>query len=131
MSQKTFRHGPMMVDRRGVFKTSAAMPGGTLLPADSKAEPAMEFRNVNTNSSPSSLKITDLRVGTVLQPSPCSIIRIDTNQGVYGLAEVRDGSSPTYALMLKSRILGHNPLQVDFISKRSCSLAETRGRLAA
>ena len=26
-------------------------------------------------------------------PSPCPIIRIDTNQGVYGLGEVRDGAS--------------------------------------
>jgi hypothetical protein len=25
-------------------------------------------------------------------PSPCPIIRIDTNQGVYGLGEVRDGA---------------------------------------
>jgi len=32
---------------------------------------------------------------------------------VYGLGEVRDGASPTYALFLKSRILGENPLQID------------------
>ena len=37
------------------------------------------------------------------------IIRIDTNQGIYGLGEVRDGASKTYALMLKSRLLGENP----------------------
>src|ERR1035441_10563801 len=49
-----------------------------------------------------------LRVATVVKPgpSPCPIIRIDTNQGVYGLGEVRDGASPTYALFLKSRIVG-------------------------
>ena len=51
-------------------------------------------------------------------PSPCPIIRIDTNQGVYGLGEVRDGASATYALMLKSRILGENPLQVDRIFRK-------------
>ena len=58
---------------------------------------------MNTNSSPSTLKITDLRVATVVKPgpSPCPIIRIDTNQGVYGLGEVRDGASPTYALFLE------------------------------
>ena len=51
-------------------------------------------------------------------PSPCPIIRIDTNQGVYGLGEVRDGASATYALMLKSRILGENPLQVDRLFRK-------------
>jgi hypothetical protein len=37
-----------------------------------------------------------------------TIIRIDTNQGIYGLGEVRDGASARYALVLKSRILGEN-----------------------
>ena len=40
-----------------------------------------------------------------------AIIRIDTNQGIYGLGEVRDGADERYALMLKSRILGMNPVQ--------------------
>ena len=63
-------------------------------------------QNVNTNSKPSALKITDLRVATVARaPMTCPLIRIDTNQGVYGLGEVRDGASKNYALMLKSRIL--------------------------
>jgi L-alanine-DL-glutamate epimerase-like enolase superfamily enzyme len=77
-------------------------------------------KNVNTNSSPSTLKITDLRVATVVKPgpSPCTIVRIDTNQGVYGLGEVRDGASATYALMLKSRILGENPLRIDFLFRK-------------
>lgn len=69
-------------------------------------------QNVNTNSQPSELKITDLRV--------CPfhgryIIRIDTNQGISGYGECRDGTSPTYVLMLKSRILGMNPCNVDKI----------------
>src|SRR5205814_10346576 len=62
-------------------------------------------RAVNTNSGPSKLKITDLRVATVVKPgpSPCPLIRIDTDQGVYGIGEVRDGASATYALFLKDR----------------------------
>ena len=81
---------------------------------------AQIVRNVNTNSSPSTLKITDLRVATIVKPgpSPCPIIRIDTSQGVYGLGEVRDGASPTYALMLKSRILNENPLSIDRIFRK-------------
>lgn len=108
---------PHLVNRRGVLKGSAAALGAALL----ATEPIESYpQGVNTNSSPSALKITDLRVATVVKPgpSPCPIIRIDTNQGVYGLGEVRDGASPTYALMLKSRILGENPLQVDRIFRK-------------
>ncbi len=48
----------------------------------------------------------------------CPLIRIDTNQGIYGLGEVRDGASKTYALMLKSRVLGENPCNVDKIFRK-------------
>ncbi len=103
-------------DRRDVLKTSAMALGGALLVDPMDIYP----KAVNTNSTPSSLKITDLRVATVVKPgpSPCPIIRIDTNQGVYGLGEVRDGASPTYALFLKSRIVGENPLQLDRIFRK-------------
>ncbi|MGH9401056.1 MAG: mandelate racemase/muconate lactonizing enzyme family protein [Terriglobia bacterium] len=113
------RNEPMW-NRRGVLKTSAAVLGGGLLAGRAEAEPGPYFQNVNTNSNPSSLKITDLRYAIVVKPgpSPCPIIRIDTNQGVYGLGEVRDGAGPDYALMLKNRILGENPLNVDFIFQK-------------
>ena len=49
----------------------------------------------------------------------CPLIRIDTNhEGLYGLGEVRDGASKTYALMLKSRLLGENPLDVDRLFRK-------------
>jgi len=108
---------PQKINRRDLLKTSALGLGGSFLFTEAaEAYP----RGVNTNSRPSDLKITDLRVATIVKPgpSPCSIIRIDTNQGVYGLGEVRDGASPTYALFLKSRILGENPLQIDKIFRK-------------
>src|SRR5205807_5168951 len=103
--------------RRDMVKASAlALGGGLLLDERLEAYP----KTVNTNSSPSALKITDMRVATIVKPgpSPCSIIRIDTNQGVSGLGEVRDGASPTYALFLKSRIVGENPLQIDKLFRK-------------
>src|ERR1700733_5822425 len=105
-----------MIGRREVLKTSALALGGGLLANSIEAFP----KAVNTNSSPSALKIIDLRVAVVAKPgpSPCPIIRIDTNQGLYGLGEVRDGASPTYALFLKSRIVGENPLQLDKIFRK-------------
>lgn len=104
-------------NRRDVLKTSALALGGGLL----ASEPLEAYpKAVNTNSSPSQLKITDMRVATVVKPgpSPCPIIRLDTNQGVYGLGEVRDGASATYALFLKSRIVGENPLQLDRVFRK-------------
>jgi L-alanine-DL-glutamate epimerase-like enolase superfamily enzyme len=74
---------------------------------------------VNTNSKPSELRITELRVATVARaPMTCPLIRIDTNQGIYGLGEVRDGASKNYALMLKSRLLGENPCNVDKVFRK-------------
>ena len=104
-------------DRREILKTSAMALGGAML----SGEPLEAYpKGVNSNSSPSALKITDLRVATIVKPgpSPCPIIRIDTNQGIYGLGEVRDGASPTFALFLKSRILGENPLQIDRLFRK-------------
>ena len=46
------------------------------------------------------------------------IIRIDTNQGIYGLGEVRDGASKNYALMLKARLLGENPCNTDRLFRK-------------
>ncbi len=72
--------------------------------------------NVNTASQPSALKITDMRIVRTQTGGP--ILKLDTNQDLYGLGEVRDGASPTYALMLKSRILGENPCNVDKIFRQ-------------
>jgi len=111
------KYAQQSLNRRDILKSSAGALGAALLIGD----PLEGYpKAVNTNSSPSALKITDLRVATIVKPgpSPCSIIRIDTNQGVYGLGEVRDGASPTYALFLKSRILGENPLQLDKVFRK-------------
>ncbi len=70
---------------------------------------------VNTFSAPSQLKITDMRVAVVASNYDYPIIRIDTNQGVYGIGEVRDAGHKENALQFKSRLLGQNPLNIDMI----------------
>ncbi len=106
--------------RRALLQSSAAALGGALLGRNAEAEQESPVKNVNTHSSPSTLKITDLRVATVVKPgpSPCTIVRLDTNQGVYGLGEVRDGASATYALFLKSRLLNENPLRITYLFQK-------------
>ena len=72
-------------------------------------------QNVNTNSRPSDLKITDLRTATVASIYDYPLIRIDTNQGVYGIGEVRDAGHRENVLQFKSMLLGQNPCNVDMI----------------
>jgi len=107
------------MDRRNLIKalggtTAAAATGGLFTVRD--AEAAMG--RVQTASQPSDLKITDMRVVRMGAQSQRYVIRLDTNQGLYGYGEVRDGASATYALMLKSRILGMNPCNVDKIFRK-------------
>ena len=107
-------------DRRTFFKSAgAAAAGATTLGLVSDADLEAATQNVNRSSAPSQLKITDLRVATVVEaPMTCPIIRIDTNQGLSGYGEVRDGASATYALILKSRLLGENPCNVDKLFRK-------------
>ncbi len=105
-----------MKSRRSFLRGAAgALGAGFVMEETLEALP----QNVNTNSGPSDLKITDMRVLVVSRaPMTCPIIRIDTNQGIYGLGEVRDGASKTYALLLKSRLLGENPCNVDKLFRK-------------
>ena len=102
-----------MQKRRDFIKTSLA--GGVGLAfLFHQDDPAMAVetstQNVNRQSGPSDLKITDLRIAWT---SKTPIIKIDTNQGIYGLGDVRDAGDPRWALMLKSRLLGKNPCHVE------------------
>src|SRR5262245_36540352 len=75
--------------------------------------------NLRVHSRPSDLKITDVRAATVgWNGWRFPLIRIETNQGIVGYGEVRDGASKTYALLLKSRLLGENPCNVDKLFRK-------------
>ncbi len=70
---------------------------------------------INTFSRPSELKITDMRLAVVCSNYDYPIIRLDTNQDVYGIGEVRDAGHRENALQYKSMLLGQNPCNVDMI----------------
>jgi L-alanine-DL-glutamate epimerase-like enolase superfamily enzyme len=86
---------------------------------DAKAAGETVEENVRTASRPSALRITDLRVAEIVgAPFTSALIKIYTNQGLVGFGEVRDGASATYTLMLKSRLLGENPCDIDRLFRR-------------
>ena len=77
------------------------------------------LQNVNTNSRPSDLRITDLRVADIVgAPMHCTLVKIYTNQGLVGYGEVRDGADRKFILALKSRLIGENPCNIDKLFRR-------------
>jgi len=103
-------------NRRNFLKKAGLGGLGLGMLMHASAEEQIEYltQNVSRNSGPSDLKITDMRIAQV---GNVPIVKVYTNQGVYGLGDVRDGADKRYALMLKSRILGENPCNVERIFK--------------
>ena len=97
-----------LAGRRSFLKGAAAAVGATFW-ADETLDAALQ--NTRTASKPSDLKITDLRLAN-------QIIRLDTNQGIYGLGENRDGARREYALQLKRLVVGENPCAIDKVFRK-------------
>ncbi|MBL8292142.1 MAG: mandelate racemase/muconate lactonizing enzyme family protein, partial [Bryobacterales bacterium] len=95
------------ISRRGLIGRLAAAAGVFSLTKGATAQ------SVNPRSAPSQLKITDMRSVLIASNYDYPIIRIDTNQGVYGLGEVRDAGREGTALVLKPHLIGRNPLQIE------------------
>lgn len=116
MDEKKFMNGN---SGRREFIKKAGLGGlglGSMLIAPFESQIEHMTQKVNRNSSPSDLEITDLRIAEIDGiPFRVPLIRIDTNQGISGYGEVRDGGAKEYALFLKSRILGENPCNVERI----------------
>ena len=111
---------PNTPDNRRSFLKKTALGGmamTTLMGLTFEDSMAQTTSKVQKASNPSDLKITDLRYCVTAVMGHTAIIRIDTNQGIYGLGEVRDAADVRYALFLKSRILGENPCNVEKIFK--------------
>jgi L-alanine-DL-glutamate epimerase-like enolase superfamily enzyme len=116
---------PLTKDDRRSFLKKSVLGGITLtglmnLPLEDVI--AETTSKVSRRGSPSDLKITDMRYTTITNGNGATnarnvLLRIDTNQGIYGLGEVRDGGDARFALYLKSRILGLNPCNVEKIFK--------------
>jgi L-alanine-DL-glutamate epimerase-like enolase superfamily enzyme len=80
--------------------------------AQGRGGPSVHYGPINKLSAPSDLRITDMRVVTVASNFDYTIVRLDTNQGVYGLGEIRDGAPRETVLNFKSQVVGRNPLDI-------------------
>ncbi len=97
-----------LTGRRSFFKAAAGTLGAAFW-ADETLDAALQ--NTRTASKPSDLKVTDLRMAG-------QVIRLDTNQGIYGIGENRDGASKAYVLELKRLVVGENPCSVDKVFRK-------------
>ena len=98
--------------RRSIFRRAAAAAiFGPLFKATEGSASAQQA--VNRNSTPSTLKITDMRACRVAANYDYPLIKIYTNQDVYGLGEVRDAGVEGIALVLKAHLVGRNPLDIE------------------
>jgi len=106
------KHSSTPVGRRWFLRSAAGACAATFW-ADGTLDAALQ--HTRTASKPAELKITDLRIAA-LPGRP--IVRLDTNQGISGYGEVRDGASKTYALMLKRLLIGENPCNIDKVFRK-------------
>lgn len=104
------------VSRRTFITSStsatAAVAAGTMV---TNADLEQINSKVNTNSGPTQLKITDMRIA---HSERSMLVRLDTNQGISGYGEIRYDASKTRGLMLKSRIVGMNPCNIAEIFRK-------------
>jgi len=118
-------NNPLTKDDRRQFLKKTALGGIALTGLANLSTQdviAKTTSKVSRFGAPSQLRITDMRYTTVSNGTGATnarnvILRIDTNQGIYGLGEVRDGGDARFALYLKSRIVGLNPCNVEMIFK--------------
>jgi L-alanine-DL-glutamate epimerase-like enolase superfamily enzyme len=76
---------------------------------------AVRYGPINKFSAPSDLRITDIRSLRIAANFDYPIIKVFTNQDVYGLGEVRDGGNENMALSMKPLLVGRNPLDISGI----------------
>jgi L-alanine-DL-glutamate epimerase-like enolase superfamily enzyme len=110
----------------GIFAMTASGQQGTpaRVPTGGPGAPAppaggrganVHYGPINKYSAPSDLKITDIRALRIAANFDYPIIKIFTNQDVYGLGEVRDAGNENLALGMKPLLVGKNPLNISGI----------------
>ncbi len=100
------------LSRRAFFRKSSAFTAAALAAGSLVTNEDIEAatNNINTNSQPSDLKITDIKIGVVCLP----VLKIETNQGISGYGE-GTGPNGTFVLQFKGDLVGQNPCSVEML----------------
>ena len=96
------------MDHRSFIKKSALGYSGLV-------SGGLAFNPLYALSHPTNLRITDIRGCTVASNYDYPIVKIYTNQDIYGLGEVRDAGFLGQALMMKPYLIGKDPLDIEGI----------------
>lgn len=120
------RSSPIRISRRSLLRRAAALASfGPLFKATERVANA-QTKTVNPYSAPSKLRITDIRACRVASNYDYPIIKVYTNQDVYGLGEVRDAGVEGLALVLKPHLVGQDPLRIEPLLDRIRKFANHR-----
>src|ERR1017187_5623104 len=110
------------ISRRALLCQTAIASGlGAIFRASAPAQQGggrgapVRYGPINKFSAPSDLKITDIRALRIAANFDYPIIKIFTNQDVYGLGEVRDAGNENSALAMRPLLVGRNPLDISGI----------------
>src|ERR1035438_7448043 len=110
------------LSRRAMLCRAAAATGlGAIFTASASGQQGggrgapVRYGAINKFSAPSDLKITDIRALRIAANFDYPIIKIFTNQDVYGLGEVRDAGNENSALSMRPLLVGRNPLDISGI----------------
>src|ERR1035438_1665980 len=110
------------LSRRALLCQTAIASGlGAIFTASAPAQQGggrgapVRYGPINKFSAPSDLKITDIRALRIAANFDYPIIKIFTNQDVYGLGEVRDAGNENSALAMRPLLVGRNPLDISGI----------------
>src|SRR5512133_3384873 len=101
-------------DTRRSFIAKSALAGAALQPL---AAFGQAVQNANTASSPSALRITELKCGFV---RGSLYVKIYTNQGIWGCGEAVDAVGGTYQMVqsMGRQLRNQSPLNVNAIAER-------------
>src|ERR1035437_1082522 len=110
------------ISRRALLCQTAIASGlGAIFRASAPAQQGggrgapVRYGPINKFSAPSDLKITDIRALRIAANFDYPIIKMFTNQDVYGLGEVRDAGNENSALAMRPLLVGRNPLDISGI----------------
>ncbi|MBN1973587.1 MAG: mandelate racemase/muconate lactonizing enzyme family protein [Sedimentisphaerales bacterium] len=100
------------LSRRDFFRKSSALTAAAFAAGSFVTSEDVEAatNNVNTNSQPSNLRITDIKTGTIYR----QVLRIETNQGIFGYGE-GTGPDGNLVLQLRGDLVGQNPCSVEML----------------